>query len=390
MIDTIVLTLNQKMFTITDHDRFEPSTKGLFDGTYGLGGRGYIACKQNPTPSELKAGIYKPRLTLTKRLNSGIYQTMMKIEFSAPKLLFNNNFDELEEGDFDSLITTIQQKLKEMGVLVFSSFLTNTPVSAIHYSKNIPLTDGSSPYMYLKEIQKANINLRLDFNQSDFRNEGHSLKFRTNSFEVAFYDKIKDLERAKISEKRAIEEDNFIQMGLFDNIQRYRRQKSFEVLRMEIRLNQKQKIRQVLKKIGLEVEPTFQNLFKKEIAKRVLLYHLNQIEDAYPKVLYFKPKSAKDFIAQFTIDNPQTKLKDPFTAFGFYKALEEIPTREIRELLKKYPKRAWYRFYEEINNFIYPKTSIPIFGTIRNSINEFKPLKLVDFQNKMLNNDKYD
>ncbi len=58
-MDTTVLTLNQKMFTITDHDRFEPSTKGLYDGSYGLGGRGYITCKQNVTKTELMSGMYK-------------------------------------------------------------------------------------------------------------------------------------------------------------------------------------------------------------------------------------------------------------------------------------------------------------------------------------------
>lgn len=389
MIDTIVLTLKQGMFTITDHDRFEPSTKGLYDGSYGFGGRSYITCKQNPTPAELKNGIYKPRLTVTKRLDNGLYQLVMKIEFSAPKLIFVNNFDELEESDFNLLVSILQQKLKGMGVLAFSQLLTTAPVSAIHYSKNITLTDGLTPYFLLKEIQKANITQRLDFNQTDFRNEGHSLKFRTNSFEIAFYDKLKDLQKAKISEKRAIEDDNIIQMGLFDSLEIIRKQKPFEILRMEIRLNQRQKIRQILRKIGAEVEPTFQNLFKREISQKVLLYHLDQIEGSYPKLLYFKPKSTKDFIAQFVIDNPKTKLKDSIMALGFYTALEEVNTREIRELLRKYPRSIWYRFIKQINSFNYPKNNLSAFEPIRRSVNEFMPLKLVDFQAEMLNNDKY-
>lgn len=389
MIDTIVLVLKQGMFTITDHDRFEPSTKGLYDGSYGFGGRGYLTCKQNPTPAELKHGIYKPRLTVTKRLDDGIYQIVMKIEFSAPKLVFGNNFDELEESDFNLLVSTLQQKLKEMGVLVFSQILISSPISAIHYSKNIALTDGLTPYFLLKEIQKANITQRLDFNQTDFRNEGHSLKFRTNSFEIAFYDKLKDLQKAKISEKRATERDNIIQLGLFDNLEDIRKHRPFEILRMEVRLNQRQKIRQILRKIGIEVEPTFQNLFKREIAQKVLLYHLDQIEGSYPRLLYFKPKSTKDFIAQFVIDNPKAKLKDAVMALGFYTALEEVNTREIRELLRKYSRSAWYRFFQQINSFNYPKTSLSAFEPIKNSINQFKPLKLVDFQAEMLNNDKY-
>lgn len=364
MIDTIALNLKRNVFVVFDKTKFYPLTQSAGESYFKRWVR-------NPSKEEIKKFGYLPRLTFIERPA----ESVLKVEFSAPKLIFGNNFDETEDEDFEEIIIKLKQQLKLLGINIFEYFLNKAPVSVIHYSKNIPLTDGSSAYMYLKEIQKANVNLRLDFNQSDFRN-GHSVKFRANSFEISFYDKVKDLEKAKVSEKRAVEKDNFVQMSLLEEIKEIRKIKPLEILRSEVRLNQPQKIRQVLRKIGLQVELTFKNLFKKEIARRVLLYHLDQIENAYPKLLYLKPKSAKDFIAQFTIDNPKTKLKDPFTAFGFYKALEEMPTREIRELLKKYPKWAWYRFYKEINSFYYPKTALPIFEPIRKSIEEFKTFKL--------------
>ena len=43
--------------------------------------------------------------------------------------------------------------------------------------------------MILKELSKIDLNKMLDLNQTDFRNEGHSLKFRANSFEVSFMKK---------------------------------------------------------------------------------------------------------------------------------------------------------------------------------------------------------
>ena len=95
MIDTIVLVLKQSMFVIIDHDRFEPSTRSLY-GDASMGSRGYATYKQNPTPTELKNGIYKPRLTVTRRFNDGVLERTMKIEFSAPKLLYKNNFVEIE------------------------------------------------------------------------------------------------------------------------------------------------------------------------------------------------------------------------------------------------------------------------------------------------------
>lgn len=389
MVDTIVLTLKQNMYTITDHDRFEPSTRSLFDESLRMGGRGYATYKQNPTPAELKNGIYKPRLTVTRRFNDGVLERMMKVEFSAPKLLYKNNFDEIEDKDFDNLIDTLQKTMKGMGVLIFWQVLASAPVSSIHYSKNVELLDGLTSFTVLKEIQKANVTQRLDFNQSDFRNEGHSVKYHTNSFEIAFYDKVKDLQQSKISEKRAIERDNILQMNLFEEVKKSRKDKLFEVLRMEIRLNQRQKIRQVLKILGYNTEPTIRNLFKIEIAQKVLLYYLSEIEKGYPKALYFEPKSNKDFYAQFMIDNPKANIKEAVLAFGFRKTLEEMTTRELKEQYKRKPKGSWYNFIAQLNGYNYPKNALDVFKPIRDSIKEFKPLKLVDFQDKMINNDKY-
>lgn len=92
-----------------------------------------------------------------------------------------------------------------MGIVVAQEDLINVPVLAIHYSKNIPLTDGSTPYHYINKIKEANVHFSLDTNQTDYRNEGHSYKWHRNSYEVIFYDKIKDLEKTRQSNKRAIE-----------------------------------------------------------------------------------------------------------------------------------------------------------------------------------------
>jgi len=102
MLDTIVITLDNGTFTILDHNKFSPSTAGLYDKSYQLGGRSNFTCKQNSTKAESDQGIYKPRLTVTKRYNQNSgYNIVLKIEFSAPKMLFGNNFDEPTDDDFN-------------------------------------------------------------------------------------------------------------------------------------------------------------------------------------------------------------------------------------------------------------------------------------------------
>lgn len=389
MLDTIVLTLKSDMFTILDHDKFSPSTRGLYDptGYYRLGGRSNITCKQNPTPNELKNGIYKPRLTITKRINrAGNFEIPLKIEFSVPKFLYGNNFDELTDADFPAVIQKLKIILREMGVYLFEKNLVNAPISSVHYSKNIALTDYTTPYTYLSQLTKLNINQRLDTNRTDFRNEGHSFKYRANSFEIVFYDKIKDLQQAKVSEKRAEEKDNALQLGLFDILTK---KKPLEVLRIEIRLNKRQKISQILKLIGKEIEPTFVNIFSQDTAKRVLLHYIDEIEEAYPPLLTYQYDSPKKFFTGFLTANPKIKLTSALKILGLRALFDEIGAREFREMTKRYGNSAWYSLNKEMKN-LSVIDEVSIFSLLRKQINDFEPLKLLANQDIMLNNDKYD
>lgn len=389
MIDTIVLTLKQGMFTILDHDKFSPSTKGLYDATagyYRLGSRSNITCKQNPTSSELKKGIYKPRLSVTKRINrEGNFEIPLKIEFSIPKLIYGNNFDELTDDDFPAVIEKLKTVLKEMDIGLFERNLVNAPVSAIHYSKNIALTDYTTPYTYLEQLTKLNINKRLDTNRTDFRNEGHSFKYRANSFEIVFYDKIRDLKQAKVSEKRAEEKDNALQLGLFDLLSQ---RKPYEVLKMEIRLNKRQKINQILRKIGKEIKPTFVNIFNQDTAKKVLLYYLNEIEEAYPPLLVYEQETANSFFDSILLNQQDIGLSKAIKMVGLRVLIKEKGVREFRQKIKRYGNFAWYSLNKEMKKLKKTNDS-NVFSTLRKELTEFKPMKLLDFQDKMLNNDKY-
>lgn len=381
MLDTIVLTLSRSMYVITDPDKFEPSARWAMTADYG--GRGYITCRQNPTKTELRNGIYKPRLTLTRRRNhAGQMDVMLKIELSLPKQLFGNNFDELSEKDFEPVTKKLQQRLQEMGVLVFYPVLINAPVSAIHYSKNIILTDGTTPNYYINKIKEANISLALDTNQSDFRNEGHSFKYHANSYEVAFYDKLKDIETAKKSEKRAIEKDNAIQLTLFGD-----RRKPFEVLRMEVRLNKRQKIRQILKKVGYEHEIVFQHLFSPLLSQAVLVYYLDDLEDRRPPIIDYQASTPNTLLADLIINNPTMGPVKLLQLFGLKMAIDKIGVRGLRAMLKKSSTRSWYRLMAEGRKITLPSNTTPTFQIIRQNLDTFEPVSLKAYKD-LINNDK--
>jgi len=368
MIDTIVLTLTKDQYQINDPDKFTPSARWAQAAKFPS----RKSSIQNPTKQELLHGIYKPRLTLYSRTNRyGKIEQLLKIELSLPKLMFGNNFDELQYKDFNQVIIQLQEALKQMGIITTVDTLVHAPVSAIHYSKNIPLTDGSTPYYYIQKIKEANSKLSLDVNQTDYRNTGHSYRWHCNSYEVIFYDKIKDLEQASKSSKRVIEKDGALQFDLF----RLRKRKMFEVLRMEVRLNNRQKIKQLFGKLNIKANLTFKQLFKPAISKKILLHYLEEIENKRPGLLDFEKISTQSFLAALLFNNPTLGPRQCFQLLGLKYALESATSRELRTMFAHCSDRIWYMLMAETKKIKLPAPLSPL-STIRKQLTQFKPLKL--------------
>jgi hypothetical protein len=387
MIDTVVLLLSQDSFQIIDPDKFVPSARWITNNrSSAVHG---IQSKQNPNKKELLAGIYKPRLTLRTSLRQSRHSAWLatpgaansrnpkeielRIELSLPKLFYGNNFEELKGKDLQPLLCKLSSILDQMGVIVAPSDLAQASISAIHYSKNIALTDGSTPYHYINKIKEANIKLSLDVNQTDYRNEGHSYKWHCNSYEVVFYDKIKDLEKAKQSDKRAIEKDSALQLKLFPRLAQ--RRKKLEILRMEVRLNKRQKIKQLFAKLGIKSDLSFKSIFKAATAKKVLLHYIDELESKRPPLLDYRAANDKALLADLIFNNPALGSKRILQMYGLYRALEVVNIRELRGMLSKQNQRDWNRLMGEAKEIRLSGILSP-FEIVRGHLMKCKPLRL--------------
>lgn len=379
MIDTVVITIPEEYFSIVNHDKFNPSTINLYQAHYyRLGSRSNFSCVQNPTKSELKKGVYKPRLTVTKRMKCGKFQIDLRIELSIPKLLFGNNFDEIEEDDFQAIILILHEKIKDMGVSVSYEELSEASVSTVHFSKNIALENYVTPFIILKELSKIDLNQKTDINKTDYRNEGHCLKFHSNYFEIAFYDKLKDLAKAEISEKRAIEKDNSIQFNLFS-----KNRKSLEVLRMEVRLNNRTKLKRTLKEINVQNDLSLHSIFNKNLSQKILLHYYSMIEKS-SSLLSFKPANTSDFLSELKILNPKIKIRKLLQVLGFKTAIEEMGIREFREFLKIFEINNWYRVKNDYSSLKFPSQKSDKISIIKKALVDFQPIKQPESLNKDL------
>ena len=144
---------------------------------------------------------------------------------------------------------------------------------------------------------------------------------------------------------------------------------------MEVRLNKRAKIKQLFKTLKIPADLTFKKLFKPSIAKKVLLYYLDELERNRSPLLNCKAIDDKTFLAQLSFDNPSITPKQAMMLLGFKRALEAAPLRELKPIIGKNKPQSWYRLITEANKIVLPKIHDP-FKEIRKCIEEFKAVKL--------------
>lgn len=363
MLDTIILTIPKNDFCILD-DKFKP----LFDSLKNAAG--FAKCVNNPAAEDKKLGIYKPRLTALKRR----FDIGLKIEFSAPKLLFGDNVNELGEKDFDNLIAILATRIKEMGVGIFASAKTieNAPVSGFHASKNIVLTRGYTAGFAIRELSKINLNQKLDLEKTTFRNSGESLQFYANRHALVFYDKIIDLAKP---EKRAIDKDQTSQQfSLFDYIKQ--NQTGLELLRMETRLSHKTKMNEILQKVGYAPNPAFKDIFKKEVCQKVLKLYWNKFfeQDGF---LFSVNNSPQKILQLIFKKYPNTKPKTAVFLSGLMTLCKDDEgIRGLRSIVNPKNWTPLRNYLRKFENDIFRQPQHGFIKDIETALAEFKPYKL--------------
>ncbi len=340
MIDTIIISIpKDKVANVLYPNQ---SALGWHQQATGATYRKFV---RNPSKRDLESGLYFPRLTGINRKVDGKLDASIKIEFSVPKLLFKNNLDELEEKDFDEVISTLKERMMRMGIAVPEKYLRFAPVSAVHFSKNIQLTDGFTSQYVLSELSKIDIRKSFDFSKTRFMNDGQSIYAYTISHSFVIYDKIADLKK---DEKRAIDKDQTqYQRSLFDEIEK---KDLYEVIRFEVRLSKKQKMNSLFKKLGIKEHPTFHDVFKKSLSQKIVQHYWQTLVGSNSMLLFSLTSGPKDVLRQILTANPKLKPKQALYFTSLVTMTKDgNGLRELRSIVGKYAdQRSWYRMKDDI------------------------------------------
>ncbi|MFH1822978.1 MAG: hypothetical protein ABH830_04745 [Patescibacteria group bacterium] len=369
MLDTIILKIPKNDYWITDYKKFGTTKEAMENFSVG-----FASFINNPTSEEKKRGTYKPCLTIYRR---GVGLDL-QIQFSAPKLLFNNNLDELEQADFDRVVKTLIEKLADMGVKVWTYGIENAKVLSFHPSKNIPLNGGYTATFAIRELAKIDISKKFDVDFKNYRNNGQALQFYTNSHAIVLYDKINDLNKAK---NRAIDQEQTMQqLSIFKFIKE--KQPRLEILRLEIRLSKKVKMNEILEKVGYSPNPLFKDVFKKDLCQKILNLYWTKFFSNNP-FIYSTNNDPQEILQKIFMILPAIKNAMAYKYVGIYMLCKaEGGIRGLRQIIesRRIYKVNWELAKKEFEKFedeIFSNSAWKFLQDIKRELKEFKPFKII-------------
>lgn len=370
MIDTVCLTLPKSHLILLDEHGNEIPRWNLQSAT-----ENYKKYVRNPSANEKRSGLYFPRVTAYDRRYQREQQ--IKIEFSAPKLIYQNNLEELSDAQFSDIIDALQDRLKRMGIRVFRHLLEEALVTSVHFGRNFVFRDGQTATNIISQLQKIDVRKSFDFARSKYTNDGQSLCCHTSAHELIFYDKIADLNKGK---KRSIDRDQTpYQLGLFEDIRI--RGDPFEVLRMEVRLSQKQKMNSVLRRMGLNPNPTFRQVFNADVSRKVVTFYWEEVVRKKNSSAFMLNAQPIDLVKQMHRAFPNAKPKQVLAHVGIIMLLQSgCGLRETRSIFAKTAHdRTWARLMKEnreISNALADGNIRSWVKDIESQIKNYSPLKI--------------
>lgn len=317
----------------------------------------------NPTKANKDDGIYVPKLTLIEQPHDGSRRVILTVEFSAPKLLRGNNFEELNDDDLNEVAEVLSKRLADLHFSIPVDTIRESRVVGVHFSKNLKLPSEFDCAYVIDRIRRGNISSWYDRRTTSF-DGGTAFHIHTNTKDLVFYDKVADLYKGLMSEKRSFDKDAWINKNLLDSLK-------FDVLRFEVRLNGATQIR---KELG--GPQTLEQIFKWGISKDKLIKYWRVAIRGVDKL----PNSDASLLDLLQAHGPHLKQLRPRSALAMLSVLymgEQSGISELKETFKRlYGPKAWDRVQSSFNYELKDRSTL--IDNITNQLDEFKRVSRAD------------
>lgn len=211
-------------------------------------------------------GLYFPTVKYLERPVHGGISHDLRVEFSAPKLIFNgDNLREVTASDYEKVVKTLYERLLQMGFdWITYPDVVNTSVSRLDVCKNIIFEKESDITSITRILKLGNMGGMYEPINKNYSGGGRGFGFGIKNETVTVYDKGAEMRHCG-------------QVSQFSKI---------PVLRLEVKMGAPSIIEKRLKESGIEVKDsvTLADVFKEDIWKALLMNKFNIWYNTIPKI----------------------------------------------------------------------------------------------------------
>lgn len=374
MIDTIAFDLCPSSFHIVRPDFFYPNANMLDKKPDELWDT-RIFPKSVFNNSRDK---YYPKVSLYEHTQTGERRVYLKVECSVSKLLQGENLFSLPSKAREKFASVMEETLRVMGVETTAGNILSAPANKLHIAYNMPVSVSVRIILddFYRTLQRAN----MDIQKTDYRNGGEILHFHYDSYELAFYDKVADMERLQHCPKRAVCCDKYPEIPVY---QQYLKDRQLNILRMELRMNTKEAIRkfwypcveneETLKKIRIQ-KLSVGDCFNEQTIRNILVGEWEKLEQKVYCLPIFR-RSITDLYEDIVRRNADVTDKKLYGLVPVVMMLASEGVVAVRQTLQKqYGKEKAKRIIKDALALDIPRYKPNYIAYIGKELKKFAPL----------------
>lgn len=266
-----------------------------------------------------------------------------RVTFSAPKLLYGNNIEEVTEAQYDDIVRTLCEQLPFLALPTeyHKLDIEMARVCRIDFSKNAMIAELVPIDQFCNMLMRAGHTPRTQNAQVRYQ---HGELYRENIRDrsVVIYDKLAEFSSSTKKPHNA-REQFFIAAE---------KAHLFQVFKLEVQLQNTTRVALELKPFGIEKPIHFADVFSEKLAHDILMKYWNKlIQDLDPNPELFSEDNMLATFQTMAMNRGKKTPQNLFASFGLSYLANKCGLSNVKSAFcREYDGQAWLRIkklYEE-------------------------------------------
>ncbi len=315
-----------------------------------------------------------PNPSAKKEDNGRIYG--YQITFSAPKLLYGNNIEEVTEDQFEEIVDVLYEQLQFLALPteISKQDIKQAKLRRLDYGKNAMIAELMPGEQFCSMLMRSEHTYRSKYAQAQYR---HGDLYRENikTRSVVVYDKLAEFRNTlkKKPKELNVREQFFLAAE---------KAHLFQVFRLEVQIQNLNQIAIELERFGVKrADITFERVFSQELAHNVLMrYWKGVIKNLDPNPELFSEENIFATFNEMTINKGNKTPMNLLATFGLRYLAHKCGLGNVKDIFyREYDSQAWGRvekLYEEpkLNQGLYT-----FIDSIEKIIDNMEPLQFGEY-----------